>query len=77
MLATMAFPGQVVPDLTWEPQEIIETDDSRFVLRRVATGTTGGPFLCVDRGRVLFVRFPIARALSHKWIEGIHLIAPA
>ena len=48
MLNTIAFLGQVVPDLTWEPQEIIETDDNRFVVRGVATGTPVGPFFGVD-----------------------------
>jgi ketosteroid isomerase-like protein len=49
MLNTVAFLGQVVPDLTWVPQEIIETDDNRFVVRGLATGTPVGPFFGVDR----------------------------
>ena len=48
MLNTIAFLGQVVPDLTWVPQEIIETDDNRFVVRGLATGTPVGPFFGVD-----------------------------
>jgi ketosteroid isomerase-like protein len=48
MLATIAFLGQVVPDLEWEPQEIIETGDGRFVVRGLATGTPVGPFFGVD-----------------------------
>lgn len=48
MLNTVAFLGQVVPDLTWEPQEIIETDDNRFVVRSLFRGTPVGPFLGVD-----------------------------
>jgi len=48
MLNTIAFLGQVVPDLTWVPQEIIETGDNRFVVRGVATGTPVGPFFGVD-----------------------------
>ena len=48
MLNTVAFLGQVVPDLTWVPQEIIETDDNRFVVRGRATGTPVGPFFGVD-----------------------------
>src|SRR6056297_888610 len=48
MLNTIAFLGQVVPDLTWVPQEIIETDDNRFVVRGRATGTPVGPFFGVD-----------------------------
>ena len=48
MLNTVAFLGQVVPDLTWVPEEIIETDDNRFVVRSTFTGTPVGPFLGVD-----------------------------
>jgi ketosteroid isomerase-like protein len=48
MLNTVAFLGQVVPDLTWAPQEIIETGDGRFVVRGLATGTPVGPFFGVD-----------------------------
>ena len=48
MLNTIAFLGQVVPDLTWVPQEIIETADNRFVVRGVATGTPIGPFLGIE-----------------------------
>ena len=48
MLDTVAFLGQVVPDLTWEPQEIIPLDDGRFVVRGRAQGTPIGPFFGVD-----------------------------
>lgn len=48
ILDTVAFLGQVAPDLTWEPQEIIETGDNRFVVRGLATGTPVGPFFGVD-----------------------------
>lgn len=48
MLNTVAFLGQVVPDLTWEPQEIIATDDGRYVVRGIFKGTPVGPFLGVD-----------------------------
>ena len=47
MLNTVAFLGQVVPDLTWTPDEIIELE-GRFVVRGTATGTPVGPFLGVD-----------------------------
>jgi len=47
MLNTIAFLGQVVPDLTWTPEEIIELD-GRFVVRGTARGTPVGPFLGVD-----------------------------
>ncbi|MEL6999983.1 MAG: ester cyclase [Pseudomonadota bacterium] len=48
MLNTVAYLGQVVPDLTWEPEENIETGDNRFVVRGTFTGTPVGPFLGVD-----------------------------
>ena len=48
MLNTIAFLGQVVPDLTWEPVEINELDDGRFVVRGNAVGTPVGPFFGVD-----------------------------
>ncbi len=47
-LNTVAFLGQVVPDLTRVPQEIVETGDYRLVVRGLATGTPTGPFLGVD-----------------------------
>ena len=48
MVNTIAFLGQVVPDLTWEPQEIIELDDGRYVVRGLASGTPVGPFFGVE-----------------------------
>lgn len=48
MLNTIAFLGQVVPDLEWEPQEIIDVGDGRFVVRSLFRGTPVGPFLSVD-----------------------------
>ena len=48
MLNTIAFLGQVVPDLTWEVQELIALDDGRFVVRGVAAGTPIGPFFGVE-----------------------------
>ena len=48
MLNTIAFLGQVVPDLTWVPEEIIALEDGRFVVRGLATGTPVGPFFGVD-----------------------------
>lgn len=48
MLNTIAFLGQVVPDLTWVPEEIIALDDGRFVVRGTASGTPVGPFFGVD-----------------------------
>lgn len=47
MLNTVGYLGQVVPDLTWTPDEIIELD-GRFVVRGTASGTPIGPFLGVD-----------------------------
>lgn len=48
MVNTIAFLGQVVPDLTWEPQEVIELDDGRYVVRGLASGTPVGPFFGVE-----------------------------
>lgn len=48
MLDTIAFLGQVVPDLTWEPQEIIDLGDGRFVVRSLFRGTPVGPFFGVE-----------------------------
>lgn len=48
MLNTIAFLGQAVPDLEWEPQEIIDLGDGRFVVRSLFRGTPVGPFFGVD-----------------------------
>lgn len=48
MLNTIAFLGQVVPDLVWNVEEIIPTEDSRYVVRGTFTGTPVGPFFGVD-----------------------------
>lgn len=48
MLNTIAALGQVVPDLSWEPEEIIALDDGRFGVRGRATGTPVGPFFGVE-----------------------------
>ncbi len=48
MLNTIAFLGQVVPDLVWAPQDIIDLGDGRFVVRSLFTGTPVGPFFGVD-----------------------------
>ena len=48
MLNTIAFLGQVVPDLTWEVKELIALDDGRFVVRGAAAGTPIGPFFGVE-----------------------------
>ena len=48
MLNTVAFLGEVVPDLTWEVKEVIALDDGRFVVRGEASGTPIGPFFGVE-----------------------------
>lgn len=48
MLNTIAFLGQAVPDLSWEPQEILAFDDGRLVVRGLATGTPVAPFFGVE-----------------------------
>ncbi|MEM1265930.1 MAG: ester cyclase [Pseudomonadota bacterium] len=47
MLNTIAYLGDVVPDLTWTPDEIIPLE-GRFVVRGTAQGTPIGPFFGVD-----------------------------
>ena len=47
LAATLGGFGQLVPDLAWEPQEILQ-DGNRFIVRGRATGTPKGPFLGVD-----------------------------
>ena len=44
---TLQYFAQIVPDLTWEPQEIIQ-HGNRFTVRGKATGTPVGPFFSVD-----------------------------
>jgi len=48
MLNTIAFLGQVVPDLNWQPQEVIDLGDGRFVVRGIAAGTPSAPVLGVE-----------------------------
>ena len=48
MLNTIGFLGQVVSDLEWNPQEIIDLGDGRFVVRSLFTGTPTGPFFGVE-----------------------------
>ncbi|PSM16725.1 polyketide cyclase [Nitratireductor sp. StC3] len=47
LIKTLNAFGGLIPDLTWEPQEILR-DGNRFVVRGRATGTPQGPFLGVD-----------------------------
>lgn len=44
---TLQFFGQVIPDLTWEPLEILK-NGNRYTVRGKATGTPTGPFLGVE-----------------------------
>lgn len=48
MLNTVAYLGQVVPDLSWISEEVIPVSGGRFVVRGTATGTPIGPFFGVD-----------------------------
>lgn len=48
MLDTVAYLGQVVPDLTWTPDEVVALEDGRFLVRGTARGTPVGPFFGVD-----------------------------
>lgn len=44
---TLKYFGQAVPDLAWEPQEILQ-HGNRYTVRGRATGTPVGPFLGVE-----------------------------
>ncbi len=46
-LKTLQVFGGLVPDLTWEPQEILQ-DGNRYIVRGRATGTPVGPFFGID-----------------------------
>ena len=39
--------GGVIPDLSWEPQEILQ-DGDRYIVRSIAKGTPVAPFLGVE-----------------------------
>ena len=39
--------GQKLPDLKWEPQEILQ-DGNRYIVRSIATGTPAKPFFGVE-----------------------------
>lgn len=39
--------GQAIPDLAWDPQEILQ-DGNRYIVRSVATGTPTGPVFGID-----------------------------
>ncbi|GAB5535533.1 MAG: hypothetical protein Rubg2KO_17820 [Rubricoccaceae bacterium] len=44
---TLKYFAEAVPDLHWEPQEILQ-DGNRYIVRSTATGTPAGPFLGID-----------------------------
>ncbi|MEY2977256.1 MAG: ester cyclase [Prochlorotrichaceae cyanobacterium] len=39
--------GQLIPDLNWEPQEVLQ-DGNRYIVRSIATGTPVQPFFGVQ-----------------------------
>lgn len=47
LLKTLQGFGAVIPDLAWEPQEILQ-DGDRYIVRGKATGTPAEPFLGVE-----------------------------
>ncbi|MBI1397217.1 MAG: polyketide cyclase [Betaproteobacteria bacterium] len=47
MFKTLKFFAQVVPDLSWQPQEIL-TNGNRYTVRSKASGTPVGPFLGIE-----------------------------
>lgn len=47
MVDTLKFFGSIIPDMKWEPQEILQ-DGNRYIVRSVATGTPTGKFFGID-----------------------------
>lgn len=47
MFNSLKYFGQAVPDLTWEPLDILQ-DGNRYIVRGRVTGTPVGPFLGVE-----------------------------
>ena len=47
LIDTLAAFGKTIPDLRWEPQEILQ-DGNRYIVRSTATGTPEGPFLGIN-----------------------------
>ena len=47
MFKTLQGFGAIIPDLTWEPQEILQ-DGNTYIVRGRATGTPVAPFFGID-----------------------------
>lgn len=47
LIKQVSFFWQLVPDLRWEPQEMIN-EGNKYVVRSIASGTPRGPFMGVD-----------------------------
>ena len=45
---TLRFFGSKIPDLKWDPQEILKVGDNRYVVRSIATGTPQGKFFGIE-----------------------------
>ncbi|MEO0492919.1 MAG: ester cyclase [Actinomycetota bacterium] len=76
MINTVAFLGQVVPDLTWAVHEVIALDGGRFLVRGEASGTPVGPFFGVDEptGRSFSIlSIDIWSLEDGKIVHGYHL----
>ncbi|MFK7999871.1 MAG: ester cyclase [Polyangiales bacterium] len=75
MINTVAFLGQVVPDLRWEVHEVMALGDGRLVVRGEASGTPVGPFLGVDEpsGRFTILSIDIWTLEEGKIVHGYHL----
>ena len=44
LIGQVGFFWKLIPDLTWDPQELIQQGD-KFVVRSIATGTPNGDFM--------------------------------
>ena len=49
LIGQIGFFWKLIPDLKWEPQEII-TESDRYVVRSIATGTPNGDFMGLATG---------------------------
>lgn len=47
MVETLKFFGSIIPDMKWEPQEILQ-DGNRYIVRSIATGTPTGKFFGIE-----------------------------
>lgn len=47
MFNSVKYFGQVIPNLSWEPQEILQ-DGNKYTVRSIVKGTPTGPFFSIE-----------------------------